>query len=418
MPERDPLNFFSPYERLPAGHENQLTRALLLVLRMSPLAHVQWLRLVAPERSLSTLQEPQFATQRRMVRADDVLVGPAELVSVFLSPEKPLSDEGGMSESDRGQVLDAIIDYGELVAVIENKVFEAGDLQARQINLAGTGLQIVNGQSVVVVLWRDLLEEFAALRERALVSGAEAALLDDFLTYVEDYFPDLGPFRTLPLCAGVSNRIERRLRQVLGEAVEAEAEGTPHGPRVAIPAGTIAGRDAYLTADDGDIRLALYPADTLGQAAEFFRRPDALEGVRALADEEGWSVKPNFHFGHMQRGFCWTTSDLDLDGYLQLWEERIVDESSVAREDWDSYWSWLVNARIARPEDRLEFDRHFTHTARKTATPRPGLCLFRYWSLAEAEDLDSRGELIPVVKQAVERTLQVVGEPSSIIEDG
>jgi hypothetical protein len=48
--ERDPLNFFSPYERLVAGHENQLTRALLLVLRMSPLAHVEVLRLVDPRR--------------------------------------------------------------------------------------------------------------------------------------------------------------------------------------------------------------------------------------------------------------------------------------------------------------------------------------------------------------------------------
>jgi len=26
--DRDPLNFFQPFERLPAGHENQLTRAL------------------------------------------------------------------------------------------------------------------------------------------------------------------------------------------------------------------------------------------------------------------------------------------------------------------------------------------------------------------------------------------------------
>ncbi len=55
MIERDPLNFFSPYERLVAGHENQLTRALLLVLRMSPLAHVEVLRLVDPRRSLGSL---------------------------------------------------------------------------------------------------------------------------------------------------------------------------------------------------------------------------------------------------------------------------------------------------------------------------------------------------------------------------
>lgn len=32
---RDPLNFFEPFEQLPTGHENQLTRAFLVVLRHS-----------------------------------------------------------------------------------------------------------------------------------------------------------------------------------------------------------------------------------------------------------------------------------------------------------------------------------------------------------------------------------------------
>jgi hypothetical protein len=41
--ERDALNFFEPFERLPPNHENQLTRALLLVLRLSPVAHEAWL---------------------------------------------------------------------------------------------------------------------------------------------------------------------------------------------------------------------------------------------------------------------------------------------------------------------------------------------------------------------------------------
>lgn len=414
MSDRDPLNFFSPYERLPAGHENQLTRALLLLLRMCPMAHVEWLRLVVPGRSLRALPPAEFDTQLRAVRADgdDDGTEQAELVSVFLAPERPQSSGRDVVESDRRQVLDAIVDYGELVTAIENKVFEANDLQARQINLDGAGVQLVDDREVVVVVWRDLLEAFTGLRERALVAGAEAALLDDFLTYVEDHFPDLGPFRTLPLCGGVPSRIERRLRQVLGEAANAEAEGSPTGPRVETPAETVAGRDAYLTALDSDaIQLALYPADTLGQAAEFFKRPATVDGVLALATAEGWSVKPNFHFGHMQRGFCWTTSDIDLEDYLQLWQARIATESSVAREDWDDYWAWLIDQGIARQGDRPEFDRHFTDTARKTATPRPGLMLARLWLLADAEHLDSRSAFVPAVREALQEALRTVGEP-------
>jgi hypothetical protein len=411
MADRDPLNFFSPYERLPAGHENQLTRALLLLLRMSPLAHVEWLRLVAPDHSLRTLPSPEFETQKRAVRASANGDEQAELVSVFLAPERPQAGAGDVVESDRDQVLDAIVDYGELVTVIENKVFEAEDLQAREINLDGAGVQLVDGQEVVVVLWRDLLEALTGLRERGLLGGAEEKVLDDFLTYVEDHFPGLGPFRTLALCGGVAARLERRLRQVLGDAAGSEAEGTPNGPRVATPAGTVAGRDAYLTSVDGEIQLALYPADTLGQAAEFFGRPTVLEGVRTLAKADGWSVKPNFHFGHMQRGFCWTTSAIDLEDYLQLWEGRIATEGNVARNDWDSYWRWLIDMEIAQPQDRPEFDRNFTQTARKTATPRPGLMLARCWPLEEAEALDGRGAFVHAIRDALEEALHAVGEP-------
>jgi len=230
MPDRDPLNFFSPYERLPAGHENQLTRALLLLLRMSPMAHVEWLRLAAAKRFLWALPPAEFDTQRRAVRTDgnDDGTEQAELISVFLAPEQPQSGGGDVVESDRRQVLDAIIDYGELVTVVENKVFEADDLQARQINLDGAGVQLVGDREVVVVVWRDLLE--------------------------------------------------------------------------------------------------------------------ALTG-------------------------------------------------------------------IARPENRPEFDRHFTATARKTATPRPGLMLARLWPLAEAERLDSRGKFTPAVKEALQTALRTVGEP-------
>jgi hypothetical protein len=414
MPDRDPLNFFSPYERLPAGHENQLTRALLLLLRMSPLAHIEWLRLVLPGRAMRTLPPAEFDTQRRAVRTENggENTEHAELVSVFLAPERPQSGGGDVVESDRQQVLDAIIDYEELITVVENKVFEADDLQARQINLDGTGVQLVDGRQVVVVVWRDLLEALSGLRERALVAGAEAALLDDFITYVEDHFPDLGPFRTLPLCNRAPNRIERRLRQVLGEAANAEAGRSPSGPRVATPADTVAGRDAYLTIVDSNlIQLALYPADTLGQAEEFFKRPTAIDGVRRLAAANGWTVKPNFHFGHMQRGFCWTTSEIELDDYLRLWQDRVPSERSVTRGDWDDYWKWLIDEEIARPGDRPEFDRHFTHTARKTATPRPGLVLARLWTLEDAESLDSRGEFAPAVREALQEALRSVGEP-------
>lgn len=123
-------------------------------------------------------------------------------MSVFLAPELSQAGRAEVVESDRAQVLDAVVDYRDLVVVIENKVFEADDLQARRLNLGNGGVELIDGQEVAIVLWRDLLEALTGLRERALVSGAEAAVLDDFFVYVEDHFQTSARFAPWRCAAG------------------------------------------------------------------------------------------------------------------------------------------------------------------------------------------------------------------------
>jgi hypothetical protein len=412
--ESDSLNFFMPFRRLEPNHENQLTRALLVVLRLSPMAHAAWLRLIGPERDLQRLPAASFVTQTRSVRHAGDEDEPADLVSVFLTPEVPLSGGGVITESDRGQVLDAVIDYGgELLVVMENKVAEDDPRQARELNVTGARVRLADGQEAVVVLWRDVLDGFIALRERNLVAGAEAAVLDDFLLYTEDYFPELGPFRTLSLAHGNLFRQERRLRQLLGEAVDLDAVIDVYGPYIETPAGPAIGSKTVLRMiDDGaQVELALWPADTLSQARAFYTRPTVIPGLAQLRDQPGWHVNPNFHFGHMERGYCWTTTSRDVAEYTELWTHEIRSAGAIRREDWDDYWVWLEKERIAAPEDRLEFDRHFTQTQRQTASPRPGLRLSHRWPLAEAEALDARGALHAQVREALDAALVALGEP-------
>jgi hypothetical protein len=413
--ESDALNFFMPFRRLEPNHENQLTRALLVVLRFSPMAHAAWLRLVARDLDLQGLPVASFHTQTRSVRHAGDEDEPADLVSVFLAPEAPLSGGGVITESDRGQVLDAVIDYGgELLVVVENKLAEDDDRQAREVNVTGARARLADGQEAVVVLWRDVLEALIALRERNLVAGAEAAVLDDFLVYTEDYFPDLGPFRTLGLAHGNWFRQSRRLRQLLGEAIGVDAVIDVYGPYIETPAGDAIGAKTYLrmTDDESEVELALYPADTLSQARAFYARPAAISGLASLRRQPGWQFRPNFHFGHMQRGFCWTTTSRAVDEYVELWTREIHGAGAVSRQDWDEYWAWLEDERIAAPHDRPEFDRHFADTQRQTASPRPGLSLSRRWPLAEAEALDARGALHAQVREALDSALVAFGEPA------
>jgi len=401
--DRDPLNFFQPFERLPPNHENQLTRALLLVLRFVPIAHEYWLTRTGEKRRLAQLPEAQFTTQRRYLplTVEDT-DEPIDLVSVFLEPRVTPGVGAIVTESDRRQVLDAIIEYpGELVVVVENKVVTADDKQATQINL--TGANVRSPGSVVHLEWPELLADFDGILERQLVAGAEYRVLSDFLAYVENQFPDLGPYRTLRLCERNPFRVGRRLRTVLMEDTQVEAKMyTAEVPCADLPGVGGVGKWACLEADKEltMITLSAYPADTLTQARIFYARPEALQMVRDLATHDGWRVRPNFHFGHMEAGYAWTQGDISLPDYIELWTRKVLDTAQVPRGQWPEYFKWLIDQKIAIEKDREEFDRHFTTTSRATATPRPGLAVSRRWSFDEAEQLDANGKFSSEVAEA------------------
>jgi hypothetical protein len=171
-------------------------------------------------------------------------------------------------------------------------------------------------------------------------------------------------------------------------------------------------RDVYLNVlGDGDIELSLYPADTLTQARNFYGSERAVEGVRKLGSDPKWEVVPNFHFGHMQRGFCWTCNRVSVDRYIDIWMERIANEKMIQRDDWKSYWAWLEEEGIACSDDRHAFQQHFGETNRQSASPRPGLKLLRRWPLADAEVLDDTDAFNGEVEGSFNQALTALGLP-------
>ena len=282
-------------------------------------------------------------------------------------------------------------------------------LAARYLNIVGARVKIGDGLTRIALLWRDVLEAFMGLTERGLVTGVEAMVVDDFMTYIEDPFPFLGPFRTLRLCQRDRDRIHRRLRQLLADIASAEAYITDHGPCIFLESGVV--NRAYLRlTDDGDaVNLVAYPADTLTQARALYPDKKLIKAFRVLADSKDSDGGPNFHFGFQSRGFCWTYGGIERDPYIDLWQQRIADgDGAVGREDWDRYWEELVASEVIDPESRAEFDTAFTATRRNSATPRPGLYIGRAWPIAEAEHLDDADLLAGEGKAELESLLRTL----------
>ncbi len=304
----DKLNFFEPWEALPPSHENQLTRALLVVLRYCPIAHQAWLALIDSRLLLHSLPPPAFDTQRSTILRGEEQPAtnePIKGISVLCSADIATASSGRVLHPDRGQVFDGVIRYGdEAVIVLESKLGEfADDWQARNINLHGQ--PVVFDGPIKRMSWHDVLAIFTDIADenRGLIGGAERIILTDFLDFVDRQFPQLGPFNTLRRCQAEASRVGRRLDMILMEVLGSDAPKFPGMHLAVTPA------QLNYNRKNRTVELTMWPADTLEQAREFYKRPEAIKRLLMLADE-GWRIGPNFHFGFVASGLCWMTTAL------------------------------------------------------------------------------------------------------------
>lgn len=399
------LNFFSPYENASASHENQLTRAFLVVLRYSPLCHQEWLRLIRSDRNLYDLPKPEFATQRQRIVKRDVNITQSEGIpgiSVWLAPDASESTKP-VEPSERHQILDGIVMYGtELVVVIENKIVRGSTTdQSNKINLHGS--PVIFDAQPRPVKWETLLAILADLMDGGLISGAERTLVTDFLEFVEQHFETIGPYSTLKRCGDSAFRLERRLDMIQGQALKTES-GTGSGWRDIEGTSKISMARLGLAADRSAVLLQMYPGDTLAQSRAFYGDSTAVDNVLALRSE-GWNMEPNFHWGFMATGYAWLTTPLTVDAYCSYWKQHVGETREMPRPEWQTYWSALESQQIVLASEKSEFDAHFTNTKRQKAHARPGLrCEYR-WSLEEATRLDQNNKFIDDVRYRVNQLL-------------
>lgn len=426
MTESRHLNFFRPFERLPAHHENQLTRALLVVLDKVPLAHSAWLRLVdsgyrgaepSGVGALEDLPSPiRVLTQQGSLENLAPPEGAAEvtaeerprLLSVVQSAELVDAEADVLSE-DRSMVLDGVIYYGERLAiVIESKLDQpASDVQYTRIDAPGWRVDA----RPATVRWRDTIAAWRGLVEADLLGYAEQRLMLDFLWFVEEHFPSLQPFSKLALCKGNSYLACMRCEAILAEVGDGPTV-TEHGrwrARLELQ-GAKTVRYAYLVTGDADstIELWMYPGDDLGQARALYGRPP---GVRALTELAGWDVQPNMHFGFMQSGFAWSETPCPLSDYVEYWINHIGSAGQVDRPDWDDYIGELVGGGVLSEDGREAFAHAFIESERQRATPRPGLVLVYRWPFDQAADLDAEGRFAPELRTRLHEVLDLLEEP-------
>ena len=425
------LNVFRPYERWPAGHEDQLTRAAMIVMRAVPLARDAFLYRLGLEPS-AVLPGVEVDIQTRSVVEDSdggsgASLSVRRLVSVFLSPDdhQPKSQRN-VEHRARGQRLDGVLRFGdELVVVIESKTRgKQKDHQAYKLDLSG--IDVDERLPVVHVGWHEVLQDWWGLLERGLLAPAELAVLGDLVELVEAEFPHLLPFPSLGQAGDHELRRQRWLMALLREATGlAEVRPRPpYGAEVLLAdlIGTKSTQRVALERQGDGLRLTTWPAELKGQALAFYGTTRAERTLR-LDPSDGWYVKPNPHLAF--RGALTaaqrlhTSCQLEPAEYLRQWVKDDLEHvrAYAPEEVREELWPWLEERGYASSEDAGELDRFLDELGRRPAHLRPGVRIYCEWRWEQAVELDEAGlrgersQLAGLIRDAIEELLAALKEP-------
>ena len=420
------LSVFEPYTDLARGHEDQLTRAAMIVLRLVPLARETLLREIG-ERSLSQLPDCTVDLQASHV-VDPVEAGAANgrvqrgrLVSVFLTPDfEPPRIEEEIVDTDRGQRFDGVLRFDpELVVLLESKVCRRwarrNGHRVAEVNLGGVEFA---ERRTCLLRWHDLLESWWRLVEIGVLSPTEQLLIGDLLGYAHQDFAELLPFGSLRRVGEDPTRRKWRLRSVLREAtgIQPERVGPVH-VRLDTALGARSLQRAALEIDDRALTLHLWPGELKPQAQALYTAGRA-ERLAELDDagEGPWRVAPQPLLGFRnapQRVRVYLTCTLDATTYARRWQgEDWVRVGAHHREKIaPELWPWLLERGYASPEDEPRLERFVQTLGRRALHLRPSIHVSRTWSFAEAEALDEAGLLVGEIHAAINRVLAVLDEP-------
>jgi hypothetical protein len=420
------LSVFEPYSDLSRGHEDQLTRAAMIVLRLVPLARETLLREIG-ERSLSQLPDCTVDLQASHVvdpteeGATNGKVQRGRLVSVFLTPDfEPPKIGREVTDTARGQRFDGVLRFDpELVVLLESKICRRwarrNGHRVAEVNLGGVEFA---ERRTCLLRWHDLLEAWWRLVEIGVLSPTEQLLIGDLLSYAHQDFAELLPFGSLRRVGEDPIRRKWRLRSLLREAtgIQPERVGLVH-VRLDTALGATTLQRAALEIDDRALTLHLWPGELKPQARALYSAGRA-EPLAEL-DEGGdgpWRVAPQPLLGFRsapQRVRVYLTCTLDAAAYARQWQDEDLARVGAHRPETvrPELWPWLLERGYASTADEERLERFMRTLGKRSLHLRPSMHVSYTWSFAEAEALDEAGLLVGEIHEAVNRVLAALDEP-------
>lgn len=433
------LNYFEPFKSKKPWHEDQLTRAFLVVLRYSPLTLFLFYNLI--EKSLSEISKKKniaaslpsmseidlknvsFDTQLKNL--DNIETN--FVLSILITDEK-FEPKNKIKESIRGAVYDGIITFSnDITFIIENKP-KSYNVWEEQLdpNLSS----IKNKDDIIligipaIVEWKDIIRDINSILNLESVSGSEKSILNDFIDFVNSNFSFLNPYDRLSLCNNNISLVQKRIQNILLE-IAADKNDVKYHPGWAyyIETGFSDVRMAAIqvpeeTNGDYYLLISLYFGDTISQARKFYRRQIPFEEISNLG--QGWECVSDFHLSHIQTHIILFNKETGkVQEYYNYWLNNIDKIKQYPKHELVEYLKELHKKDIIKLTDSIsnELQLKLINTERKTANLAPAIGLHYKIDRKTAEKLDNSNLLTMECKKRFKEGLSILKEKITFLKD-
>ena len=423
----DRLNIYNPYESKETNHEDQLTRAYLILLKYSFHAFFAFFdycrdkfELENKKHSLSLLEcmekDWTIDTQRGNPEIETDY-----LLSILIT-DKNIKNESPISPSDRNARYDGIITFGsKLTMIIENKP-KSDYVWFDQLNPSKQNLSedtIVYEESVVLE-WKEIIKHLNSLKSVSTISGYEKIMFDDFLSFVDKKFSYLNPYDYFSLCKNDKSLLGRRIENILKSIVRGSIEIKYHqgwGYYIDAPFEQITKIGLILYDDlgkknDWSLGLEFHFGQTQNQARSLYNSDINISNLEMFDDCEWYPV---FHVSFMSTTLVTfeSPSSISIKEYTDYWINKNKKDPicQLGRDKVKGYLDSLAkdNIIVYDTDKQKEMDDVFFATERQSLNICPEFYLVFYIPAQTAIEKDNKtGELKELISKKIKEGLSIV----------
>lgn len=393
------LNIFTPFSE--NARENNLTRALILILQREPLFFSMFLEKIIGHGLDESLlkEEVEFNTQK--LCKDFNLEGIDKIYGVTLNTDK-YEENIEESRETENPITDISIQLGNILIIIEVK--RHGEDPREQLN---NQIKKINKTNITTEFkslnWQELLNISISLEQFIKKLKYSNIFLTEFNSFIEESYPELLP--TSKITAHLSlERIERRIKQI-----EKEINLLIHGDNFDDNSNFIKLKNCNFAErfkisfnqDDKKISLTVWPGDNSTQGnflyTENFNLKNLKENLKNNLNIHNLIFEKNYDiliyqyikFAHiMGKGVYWEDIK-DEKNILEIYKEIKGITKKCDTEKWEKL-KLIISEYVGDKEKFSEnFEKHFEESNRSYVNINVGTCISLSFDISHIEKIEN-----------------------------